>query len=140
MGCFDMENISIETIIEIKAPLNKVWSIFTNPDVTKQMGGYYDTDWKIGSSFGFKNADGKRLTNGVLLEFQHERLIKHNLHKPDSKTVMAILIYEFQEKDGYTLLKGKEELVQPLDKIAFDDASEGWKSALNLVKHLAEAP
>lgn len=134
-----MENKIIEATIGINAPLHKVWSVFTNPDITQQMGGYYDTDWKVGSSFGFKKANGNRLTNGTLLNFQPERLIKHNLFEPNSETVMSVLTYEFQEKDGVTLLTGKEELSQPLDKTSFDNASAGWKSALDLVKQIAEA-
>lgn len=134
-----MENKVIEATIEINAPLNKVWSVFTNPGITKQMDGYYDTDWKVGSSFGFKKADGNRLTNGTLLDFKPERLIKHSLFEPNSETIMAVLTYEFSEKDGITLLKGKEELSQPLlDKATFDDATTGWKSALDLVKQIAE--
>jgi uncharacterized protein YndB with AHSA1/START domain len=133
-----MENRFIDKTIEISAPLNKVWSVFTNTDITKQMGGYYDTDWQVGSSFGFNKADGNRLTNGILLEFQPERLIKHNLFEPNSERVMAVITYEFQEKNGVTLLTGKEELTQSLDKTDFDDASAGWTSALNLVKQIAE--
>lgn len=133
-----MDNKIIEVEIEIKAPLNKVWSVFTNPEITKQMGGYYDTDWKIGSSFGFKKVDGSRLTNGTLLGFKPGQLIMHNLFERNSETVMAIITYAFQEKNGLTLLTGKEELTQPLDKTTFDDASAGWASALNLVKQIAE--
>lgn len=133
-----MENKIIETTIEINAPLHKVWSVFTNPEITKQMGGYYDTDWKIGSSFGFKKMDGNRLTNGTVLDFQQEQLIKHNLFEPNSEAVMAVLTYEFREKNGITLLTGKEELTQPLHKASFEDAMAGWKSALSLVKKIAE--
>src|SRR5690606_11716195 len=103
------------------------------------MGGYYDTDWKVGSSFSFKNTDGNRLTNGTLLNLQPKRLIKHNLFEPNGETIMAVISYEFQEKDGVTLLTGKEELTQPLNKTAFEDASAGWTSALNFVKQIAEA-
>lgn len=134
-----MENKTLAASIEINAPLNKVWSVFTNPDITKRMGGYYDTDWKIGSSFSFRKADGSKLTGGTLLEFQLERLIKHNLFGPNSETVMAVITYAFQEKNGFTLLTGKEELTQPLDKDTFDDAFAGWISALDLVKKIAEA-
>ncbi|MBN8857059.1 MAG: SRPBCC domain-containing protein [Sphingobacteriales bacterium] len=134
-----MENKIIETAIEINAPLNKVWSVFTDPEITKQMGGYYDTDWKIGHSFGFKKADGNILTNGTLLDFQPERLIRHSLFEPNTETIMAVLTYEFLEKDGVTLLMGKEELTHPLDKATFDDASAGWVSALDSVKRIAEA-
>lgn len=134
-----MESKILEATIEISAPLNHVWRVFTEPDITKQMGGYYDTDWKIGSSFGFKNVNGNRLTNGTLLGFQPGLLIKHNLFEPDGETIMAVITYEFQERGGVTLLTGKEELTQTLDKVAFDDALAGWKSALNAVKQLAEA-
>ena len=134
-----MEYRIIEKTIKIKAPLKKVWAVFTNPDITKQMGGYYDTDWKIGSSFGFKTVNGNRLTNGTILEYQPERLIKHNLFEPNSEKVMAVITYDFQEKDGDTLLTGNEELTRPLDKTAFKDASEGWGFALNTIKELAES-
>ncbi|MBD1431483.1 hypothetical protein H8B06_01485 [Sphingobacterium sp. DN00404] len=87
---------------------------------------------------GHKYYKSSRLTNGTLLDLQPKRLIKHNLFEPNSETVMAVLTYEFQEKDGITLLTGKEELPQPLDTAAFDDASAGWKSALDLVKQIAE--
>lgn len=134
-----MENRIIEKTIEIKAPISKVWSVFTNPDITRQMGGYYDTDWEVGSSFGFRKSGGNKLTNGVLLEFQSEHMIKHSLYEPNSDTVMAILTYVFQEKDGYTVLIGMEEFIQPLDSATYTDASAGWESALDLVKQISEA-
>ena len=52
---------------------------------------------------------------------------------------MALIAYEFQQKDGRMFLIGKEELIQPLDQAAFDDASEGWEAALTAVKELAES-
>ncbi|WP_118974965.1 SRPBCC family protein [Taibaiella koreensis] len=134
-----MENKIIVVSIEINAPLDKVWSVFTNPDVTKQMGGYYDTDWKAGSPFAFKKTDGSKLTSGVLLAFEPGRLIKHSLFEPGSEAVMAVLTYEFHEKGDFTLLTGKEELSQPLDQAGFDDALAGWRAALESVKRIAEA-
>lgn len=113
--------------------------MFTNPGLTRQMGGYYDTDWKIGSSFGFRKTGGDRLINGILLEFETERLIQHSLYGPDSEAAMAILTYEFLEKDGVTVLTGKEELMHPLDEDAFEDASVGWESALRSLKEIAES-
>lgn len=134
-----MEHIVIETTIKINAPLNKVWSVFTTPDITQQMGGYYDTDWKIGHSFGFRKAGGNQLTNGILLDFQPKRLIRHSLFEPGTETIMAVLTYEFLEKGEITLLTGKEELTHPLDKAPFDDACAGWAAALDAVKQIAEA-
>jgi len=60
-----MENRVIEKAIEINVSVSKVWRVFTDSGVTRQMGGYYDTDWKIGSSFGFRKTGGNRLTCGI---------------------------------------------------------------------------
>ena len=75
-----MNNQFIEKAVEIHVPLSEVWPVFTDSDGTKQMGGYYDTDWKKGSPFGFRSAiENRKLTKGILLEYQYPHLIKHNL-------------------------------------------------------------
>ncbi|MBS0028292.1 SRPBCC family protein [Chitinophaga sp. 22321] len=134
-----MKNQIIEKTVEINAAVKAVWSVFTNPEVTKQMGGYYGTDWKTGSSFGFRKSDGTALTNGVLLDFKPMQLIKHSLFENDTDTVIAVLTYSFQENDGQTLLTGQEELITRLDQAEYQDAVEGWDQALNAVKLIAEA-
>jgi hypothetical protein len=47
-----MPKLFVEKSIEINAPASKVWRIFTDPVLTRQMGGEYVSDWKAGSSFG----------------------------------------------------------------------------------------
>jgi uncharacterized protein YndB with AHSA1/START domain len=74
-----MQNHVINKSINIKASLKKVWRVFTDPVLTKQMGGYYETDWKPGSAIGWKGLDGKLYTKGIILEFGPEKLIKHSL-------------------------------------------------------------
>lgn len=49
-----MSTKKIEKTVTINAPLEKVWSVFTDPKVTKEMGGKYITDWKVGSDFGWQ--------------------------------------------------------------------------------------
>lgn len=104
-----MENQVIQRSITINAPLKKVWDIFTVPEITKQMGGYYRTSWEPGSSFGFAKADGTPMTNGVLLAFEPMQLLKHSLYESDSEKVMAYITYTFQESAGQTILNGQEE-------------------------------
>ncbi|MBZ4188120.1 SRPBCC family protein [Niabella beijingensis] len=133
-----MENTVIEKTVIINAPVSKVWNVFTDPAVTKQMGGYYDTDWKPGSSFGFRNMQGNKVTNGELLEFEPGRLIKHDLRESDNETILSVITYEFREEDGATILTGKEVMKHPLEQTAFDDAEAGWEFALKAVKDLAE--
>lgn len=134
-----MENRIIERVVEIAAPIKKVWSVFIDPDITQRMGGYYDTTWKVGGSFGFKKVDGTGLTNGVLLALEPQRLIKHSLFLPTSDKMIATITYHFEVKDRFTLLKGEEVLVEPLGKGDFDDACAGWEFALNQVKKIAES-
>ena len=134
-----MKNQIIEKTIEINASIDDVWSVFTNPEITKQMGGYYDTDWKTGSSFVFRLSNGTAITNGILLDFKPMLLIKHSLFENNADTVIAMLTYSFQQKGNQTLLTGQEELVKRLDPTEYDDANKGWEQALNIVKQIAEA-
>src|SRR5688500_210394 len=108
-----MSHQIIKTTLEINSPISRVWSIFTNPNVTKNLGGYYACDWKIGSSFCFLINDNVRLTNGILLAYEELQLIKHSLFEPKSEKVSAIITYNFQEGNGCTILTGTEELVVP---------------------------
>lgn len=133
-----MEYQIIELSINIQASMHAVWRVFTDPAATKQMGGFYETNWKAGNSFAFVKTDGTKLTNGRLLELQPGKLIKHSLFKTGSEEIISVITYEFFDNNGYTLLKGKEELSQPLGKAAFDDAREGWEFALQSVKEIAE--
>src|SRR5688572_13701194 len=90
-----MENRIIEKTIEINAAPAKVWRVFTDPAVTKQMGGEYVTDWKAGSTFGWKGRDGKMHTSGIILDLEPEKLLKHNLSDMnDPGTLLSTITYE----------------------------------------------
>lgn len=69
----------IEKEIKINTSPNNVWRVFTDPVITSQMGDEYVTDWKTGSSFGWKGADGKMYTQGSILQLDKEKLLKHSL-------------------------------------------------------------
>jgi uncharacterized protein YndB with AHSA1/START domain len=49
-----MPNDFVETSIEINAPVSKVWRVLTDLNLTRQMGGEYVSEWRVGSSFGWK--------------------------------------------------------------------------------------
>lgn len=134
-----MENQVIQRSVTINAALKRVWDVFTVPEITKQMRGYYRTNWEPGSSFGFAKPDGTLVTNGVLLAFEPMQLIKHSLYESNSENVMAYITYTFQESAGQTILNGQEELVGSLSAAEYDDACAGWEQALNAVKEIAEA-
>ena len=134
-----MRNSLIEKSIKINASLNKVWRVFTEPAVTRKMGGEYVTDWKKGSSFGWKGLDGNMYTNGTILRIENERLIEHNLFSSaGEKTIISVITYTFKESDALTILHAREDLSAELTDNEYQQASEGWDIALDAVKRTAE--
>ena len=129
----------LEKSIEINAPAGKVWRVFTDPVLTRQMGGEYVTKWAVGSSFGWKGLDGKMYTEGTILQIEPEKHLQHNLFRADSdREVASVITYDLHEKDGYTTLHSREEFTNPLNEKEYTEASEGWDTALLAVKELAE--
>jgi uncharacterized protein YndB with AHSA1/START domain len=128
----------IEQTIDINASASKVWRVFTDPNLSRQMGGEYVTDWQQGSMIGWKNVDGDVVTQGTILKITPELFLQHNLLGPDGKTAVSVLTYKLFEKDGMTTLEAKEEFTVPLDDEDFTDVIMGWNMAINTIKDIAE--
>jgi uncharacterized protein YndB with AHSA1/START domain len=134
-----MKKRIIEKVIEINATPEKVWRVFTDPAITRQMGGEYETDWKGGSAFSWKGKDGKLLTHGTILEISPAKLLKHNLFDSEARNkITSVITYQFLNKNGMTTLLAKEELNYDLTDAQYQEISEGWNSALAAVKETAE--
>jgi len=121
-----MDKPVIEKSIEINASIEKVWRVFTDPALTRHMGGEYVSDWKVGSSFQWKGKDGNLYTNGIILQIQPTKLL-------------SVITYEFSENAEKTVLTSKEVLNYELTKEQLQDASDGWDFALKAVKDTAES-
>ncbi|MDQ3004500.1 MAG: SRPBCC domain-containing protein [Chloroflexota bacterium] len=132
-----MSKRSVQRSIEINAPASKVWQVFTDPLTTRQMGGEYVSDWKVGSAFGWKAPDGKMLTNGTILEIDPERLLKHNLLNPDA-TVISVITSELRGQNVRTILHASEHFMNPVNDKEYAEAVEGWDAALISLKAVAE--
>jgi len=134
----------VERSVKINAAPADVWRVFTDPAVSKQMGGEYVTNWQVGSSFSWQGLDGTRLTRGIILQIEAEKLLQHNLFAVDDPggeegaPVISVITYKLHPVDTQTILIGREEFVLPLDEQAHADAMEGWEIALKSVKDLAE--
>lgn len=132
-------NQVIEKQVEINAPVENVWRVFTEPAITRQMGGEYATDWKVGSDFGWKGPDGTMYTYGKILQVEPERLIQHNLFDMEDKnTLLSVITYRFKGDGATTILSAREELHGEMPDDALAEASEGWDYALQAVKVTAE--
>ena len=112
-------------------------SVFTDPVLTRQMGGEYVSDWEVGSSLGWKGLDGKMLTNGTIMKIEPEKLLQHTflilLDLRDS-----VITYEFDEKNGVTTVHAREDFRDPIADKEYRDAAEGWDAALRALKDTAE--
>ncbi len=134
-----MDDALIEKSIEIDASPAKVWAVFTDPSVTRQMGGEYVSDWKAGSSFGWKGQDGNMYTSGEIIRIKPEILLQHKLFDLSNRDhLLSVISYEFEEKKGKTILTATEELNYSVTEQQLADISEGWDYALNAVKEIAE--
>jgi uncharacterized protein YndB with AHSA1/START domain len=134
-----MNNPIIEKTIEINASVQKVWRVFTDPAITRQMGGEYVSEWKVGSSIGWKGQDGNFYTNGTILAIQPEKLIQHELlDLKDNTRLLSVITYEFNERGERTVLTAREELSYKMSADQLDDTSAGWDFALRMVRETAE--
>ena len=132
---------AIEKTIEVNATPEKLWRVFTDPLITRQMGGEYVTDWKVGSSFRWKGLDGNLYTNGKILQLEPAKILQHNLFNPDEEEkVLSVITYKLDgNEDATTTLYAKEELAVEMTDEEFEQASESWGFALKLVKEKAES-
>ena len=129
----------IEKTIQIHAPASKVWQVFTDPELTRELGGEYASDWKVGSPFGWKNLEGETLTHGEILKIKPNALLQHNIFDVDKTTITSIITYELKEEKQSTRLRVREDFLTHVSSEEVYKAVEaGWNMALLAVKALAE--
>ncbi len=138
-----MTHKTLETSIQIYAPSDRVWNIFTKAELTRELGGEYVSDWFVGASIGWKNLDGKMTTNGTIVEIEPYKLLKYSVVS-EKGTESSVIFYEFitvpfDESGGdLTLLKAREVFTKPQSEKAYIEAVKGWNIALERLKALAE--
>ena len=137
-GKQDMSNL-IKKTISISATPQAVWRVFTDPSVTKKMGGHYISTWKVGETLQWKGEDGQLSTYGIILEIETERLLKHSLYDMKTKSrITSIITYRLEDQESYTLFHAEEVLTFDMREDDFEDALDGWDMALASIKELAE--
>jgi hypothetical protein len=125
--------------ISVNTTPDKIWHVFINPQVTKQMGGEYVSDWKEGSSIGWKGKDGQMYTRGTILSIKPAKLLKHNLHDlKEADKLLSVITYQFEEADGSTVIHATEELNYSVTEDELEEITEGWEFALEAIKEIAE--
>ena len=134
-----MGNRVVKKTIAIRSSPASVWRVFTDPAVTRQMGGEYLSEWTNGSSIEWKGLDGNMYTSGTILHIIPEQVLSYRLYDlKDKNILLSVITYHFENNDGSTLLHASEELNYPITDEQYNDISTGWDYALNLVKESAE--
>ncbi|HTD40922.1 MAG TPA: SRPBCC family protein, partial [Mucilaginibacter sp.] len=76
-----MENLSLNTSIEVNAPAGKVWEALTNPEIVKQyfFGTNVKTDWKKGSPIIWEGEwEGKTYRDkGEILDIDPGKFVRY---------------------------------------------------------------
>jgi len=137
-----MKNLFIEKQIEIAAPAAVVWRVFTDPTLSRKMGGEYVTDWEAGSTIGWKDESGKMRSQGKILKIETGKLLKHNLFKDVDgvSTLTSVITYELRARqDGKTTLSARESFAEAQKDKDFADADLALDAALAKLKAVAES-
>ncbi|MEO5979164.1 MAG: SRPBCC domain-containing protein [Chryseolinea sp.] len=134
-----MSNPVLEKTINVYASPEKIWRVFTDPMVTRQMGGEYVTDWQVGGAFGWKGKDGNMYTSGKILEIEPQKLLKHDLVDiEDQSALLSTITYDFKPIQTGTSISIREEINHEMDEEDLSDTSDGWEFALQAIKDIAE--
>jgi uncharacterized protein YndB with AHSA1/START domain len=134
------------SIINIKAPIQKVWDAITKPELVKkwQFGSDLITDWKVGSDIRFSTEwEGKIFEQwGKVLEVKPNNLIRYSLFAPrpdleDKPENYFIMSYVLTDENSHIKL----EIIQEDNRSgAVQEAPQGEENPLLAsLKNLAES-
>jgi uncharacterized protein YndB with AHSA1/START domain len=131
--------MTIEKSILINTSPEKIWKVFTDPKVTRQMGGEYTSEWKDNSFFGWKNLNGQQITFGQIIHYNPGSMLEHRLFTGEDQTeISSVITYRTEETNGKTTLYAQEKLMYDVSDAEQPDLEAGWDAALKAVKELAE--
>ena len=77
------------------------------------------------------------LTNGILLQLEPEKLLKHNLLNPDL-TVISLVTDELRCQSMWTILHAGEQSMNPINDKEYAEAVAGRDAALMSLKAVTE--
>ena len=142
---------TIKKSIDINAPKSRVWDVLTDDKYTRQWysefspGTYADTDWKVGSDAKFLDHQQDGLIARIVTNKPAEELSMTFIGMSDKgKEVFygpfvdafkdKFETYKLREHNGITTLDISTEMSEDY----YDEMSQRWESALQILKNLAE--
>lgn len=130
---------TIEKTIEIHAAPVTVWRVLTVPSITRQIGGEYETDWRVGSALNWRDKDGLARTEGTIVAIEPATLLAYDqFDRFDPALRLATITLKLRAHANGTILSVKEALTYPMIETEVRDFSERWGHTLAAVKSAAE--
>ena len=131
--------------VNIKAPLDKVWTALVNPEIIKQymFGADVITDWKKGSSIKWKGVwDGKPYEDkGTILKIEPESLLKFSHFSPlnglrDVPENYHTLTYKLSTEEDETRITLTQD--NNLSEKDLESSQKMWSDMLAVLKTVLE--
>ena len=137
--------LELETSITIAAPIDKVWTALTHPELVKQyfFGTQLVTDWKVGSPIFFRGEwEGKPYEDkGTVLEFSPNHRLRYNYWsswsgQPDVPENYANISYAVRAEGDSTVVTVTQDNIENEEKRA--DSEKNWQMVLAEMKKMLE--
>ncbi len=137
--------LTLETRLTINAPVEKVWSALTRPDLVKQyfFGTDLVTTWQVGAPIFFRGEwDGNAYEDkGTVLEFNPLKRLRYNYwssmsDQPDEPENYANISYTVEEKGEETILTVTQDNIKDEESRAHSE--QNWQSVFGQMKEMVE--
>lgn len=135
----------VATVININAPVKKVWQALTDPAMIKEylFGTNAVSDWKKGSSITYRGEwEGKKYEDkGKIIDIVSEKLL-HTTYfsgmsgKEDKPENYANVIYEITPQNDETMVSISQDNIE--DEKGQEHMKENWTKVLESMKKLLE--
>jgi uncharacterized protein YndB with AHSA1/START domain len=140
-----MENLTLNTIIVINAPAQKVWQALTDPAIIKQyfFGTNVQSDWKKGSLITWTGEwQGKTYQDkGTILDITPGQYVKYSYWSSMSGTEdkpenYQNVTYDLQEKDGVTTFELTQDKIKGVE--SKQHSEQNWQAVFGKMKEMVE--
>lgn len=127
----------------IRTTPEKLWGALTKPEFTQQywFGSRHESDWKRGSTWKLKNADGSVWDSGEVLEADRPRLLKlkwRHEYMPEFKAEGYSQATLELEPNGEAVKLSITHEIDCADSKFIAAVSDGWPQIVSSLKSLLE--
>ena len=141
----------IESIIDINAPVGKIWQALTDPAFTRQymFGCNVVSHWEIGGPVSWVGSEGGVMyVDGKLIQYEPEKLLEFTVIDPNASYANTPnnhlhVKYTILSKPGSNQLQVRQgdftSVAEGEKRYTETIADGGWEALLNTIKEIVEA-